>query len=282
TPQNQTPSSELLKTVLRVRKTWKTLRGGEMVWPLELEAALLEGLEQYQPDDTRETRMLGRFPRRNRFIAEYILEKTGKYRSAKQVGSRLQQLRESCGGEKLMHLLSPFRQPNSRGSCTCRDSDLNSPVSPHIEEGLFPAMSSRHTVMYVDIIPEGSPDRPDSTKASSSWSDSGEVLHASPHPRHLRSIDPTISFMSEIPIIASSQFTVYSEDLILHAETVPLVLLTDKAPRTGFLYSTMLVPKYWKILLDSPDPTRFTIFQEVLSEENSSLLFSATFRFSYP
>jgi hypothetical protein len=55
------------------------------------------GLERYEPDDSRETRMLGRFPRRNRFISDYIFDKTGKRRSPKQVGSRLQKLRESCG-----------------------------------------------------------------------------------------------------------------------------------------------------------------------------------------
>jgi transcriptional enhancer factor len=89
------------------------------VWPPELEAALLEGanrsfshpsdpsltiralgLENYQPDDSRETRLLGRFPMRNRFISDYIFQKTGKRRTAKQVGSRLQQLRDTCGGKR--------------------------------------------------------------------------------------------------------------------------------------------------------------------------------------
>src|SRR5271168_5630862 len=53
------------------------------------------GLENYQPDDSRETRLLGRFPMRNRFIADWIYEKTGKRRTAKLVGSRLQQLVEA-------------------------------------------------------------------------------------------------------------------------------------------------------------------------------------------
>ncbi|KAJ6484136.1 hypothetical protein C8R45DRAFT_829946, partial [Mycena sanguinolenta] len=58
------------------------------------------GLENYQPGDTRETRTLGRYPRRNCFILDYIFRKTGKIRSPKQVGSRLQQLRESCGEQR--------------------------------------------------------------------------------------------------------------------------------------------------------------------------------------
>jgi len=39
------------------------------------------GLENYQPDDSRETRLLGRFPMRNRFISDWIYEKTGKRRN---------------------------------------------------------------------------------------------------------------------------------------------------------------------------------------------------------
>jgi transcriptional enhancer factor len=40
--QSQT-TKDVLQSVLKVRKSWKTLRGGETVWPLDLEAALLEG-----------------------------------------------------------------------------------------------------------------------------------------------------------------------------------------------------------------------------------------------
>lgn len=107
---------DVLKTVMKSRKSWKSLRDGEVVWPPELEAALLEGwnikdyyqpllicfagLENYVPQDTRETRILGRFPMRNRFISEYIYKTTGKRRTAKQVGSRIQQLRDTCGSKQ--------------------------------------------------------------------------------------------------------------------------------------------------------------------------------------
>lgn len=74
----------------------------------------LTGLEQYQPDDSRETRLLGRFPMRNRFISDYIFNKTGKRRTAKQVGSRLQQLRDTCGGKKCEHHHSIANTPRAR------------------------------------------------------------------------------------------------------------------------------------------------------------------------
>jgi transcriptional enhancer factor len=125
-PSPSTPASaplpnpktqDVFQSIVKGRKSWKTLRGGEVVWPPELEAALIEGmslsldtkvlssypligLEQYTPDDSRETRLLGRFPMRNRFISDYIYQKTGKRRTAKQVGSRLQQLRDTCGGRQ--------------------------------------------------------------------------------------------------------------------------------------------------------------------------------------
>ncbi|KAM6502745.1 hypothetical protein JOM56_002722, partial [Amanita muscaria] len=97
---------DVLKNVIKTRKSWKSCKDGGVVWPLELEAALLEGLEKYVPQDTRETRILGRFPMRNRFISDYIWEKTGKRRSAKQVGSRIQQLRDTCAGKRCRVKLS--------------------------------------------------------------------------------------------------------------------------------------------------------------------------------
>ncbi|KAJ7193253.1 hypothetical protein GGX14DRAFT_405691 [Mycena pura] len=57
------PSTDALRTVLLSRRHRKTLSNGEDVWPEHLEAALLEGLEKYIPDDSPESRMLGRYSR---------------------------------------------------------------------------------------------------------------------------------------------------------------------------------------------------------------------------
>ena len=116
---------KLVDDVLKGRKNWKRTKGdAEPIWPPELEKALIEGerlwfttpisppigailarllgLQQYVPVDSRETRLLGRFPLRNRFLSEYIFKTTGKIRSAKQVGSRLQQLRDPRVGKESM------------------------------------------------------------------------------------------------------------------------------------------------------------------------------------
>jgi hypothetical protein len=40
----QNPRTEdVFQSIVKGRKSWKTLRGGEVVWPPELEAALIEG-----------------------------------------------------------------------------------------------------------------------------------------------------------------------------------------------------------------------------------------------
>ncbi|KAJ7919926.1 hypothetical protein B0H13DRAFT_2320024 [Mycena leptocephala] len=254
-PMQSTSTQAMLQSVLKARKTRKTISGG---------------LERYQPDHSRETLMLGRFPLRNRFISDYIFDKTGRRRTPKQVGSRLQQLRESCASGQLLQLLSPLRKPPSSTSFASTESALSSPTLP-VGDELFPnKSSSRHTVMYIDILPERSPDTIHNKSSCSAWSDTGDVIRASEYPRRLGSINPTICFTSRSRIVARARFTVYSEDLILHTETVPLLLLVGHSSETSGFYCIV------------PDPTRFTISQEVVKDSDLTILFSATYKFAIP
>ncbi|KAJ6488893.1 hypothetical protein C8R45DRAFT_1097238 [Mycena sanguinolenta] len=275
-------AKDVFHSVLNVRKSWKTLPGGEAVWPPALEAALIEGktfplgyrapltevvgLEHYRPDDCRETRMLGRFPMRNCFIAEYIFRTTGKRRSAKQVGSRLQQIRDSCRDEKLLRLLSPLRHPLSASPSQNSFSDLS--ASPNISSTL------RHTVVHINILPEGA-----------IGSETNQMLTEAEvsvrPPRRLSSINPTVAFSSPSLIQAESRCTVYVADRIVHVESTPLTLVSSGHSR-GFIYSTTLVPKYWEVISESSDPTQFTVYQEVLKSVDSTLVFSGTYTFGYP
>jgi transcriptional enhancer factor len=194
-------------------------------------------------------------------------------------------------------LLSPHRKPPSPASSTSIDSAC-SPTLPVGDELCSNGSASHHTVMYIDILPERSPDMIRSENSSLPRSDTGDVIRASDYPRQLKSINPTISFTSPSRIVARARFTVHSEDLIVHTENVPLLLLPDHPQSSGFVYTTKLVPKYWQVLLDSPgaginyvsvsqtdtapaDPTRFIISQEVVKESNSTILFSATYKFRY-
>jgi hypothetical protein len=150
----------------------------------------------------------------------------------------------------VLHLLSPFRRPEYSGSGS-PDSTLYSPMSSAGDDFSPSPSSTDHTVMYIDILPEGSPEP--SPSSSSPWAATGNIFRTPDYPRPLRFISPTVSFMSLVPIVAQSRFTVYSEDLILHAETVPLVRVLHHAPGgSGLLYSTPLVPRFWAVILESP------------------------------
>jgi hypothetical protein len=62
-------------------------------------------LEKYQQEATgSRAQKTGRYPMRNRFVSDYIYETTGKSRTPKQVGSRLQRMRDICKGDKSKHL----------------------------------------------------------------------------------------------------------------------------------------------------------------------------------
>jgi transcriptional enhancer factor len=63
-------------------------------------------LERYQPLRSGPYGTPGRFPLRNQFISDFIHETTGKRRTPKQVGSRLQQLRDTS--KKAKRLSSDF------------------------------------------------------------------------------------------------------------------------------------------------------------------------------
>ncbi|KAG6333842.1 hypothetical protein ID866_5247 [Astraeus odoratus] len=145
---HSTPKSteDILHIILKTRKSWKTLKGqAEAVWPPFLEATMLKALQEYVPEDSRETRILGRFPMRNRFISDYIYRATGKYRSAKQVGSRLQQLRDTAEGRELIDSLTrcyhaPSR-PQSAADHICSNNAQDSicqPSSPLFAGDPFP------------------------------------------------------------------------------------------------------------------------------------------------
>ncbi|KAG6917251.1 hypothetical protein DXG01_003283 [Tephrocybe rancida] len=290
-----TRTQDVFQSIVKGRKSWKTLRGGEIVWPPELEAALLEGLSAYQPDDSRETRLLGRFPMRNRFISDFIFNKTGTRRTAKQVGSRLQQLRDTCGGKKLMKLLSPCRPVgrarynNYRSSSdTDSSSDSSSMPSTPIDGSTdfrSAGPSQPRTMISIDILPPYQ--APSSLlNTPTEWDSTGDVLHPSQRPRPFHMIDPTITFVGPSTVAAESSFVVYSAGVVTFSETTQLTAAGVAPERTdgALLYSTALVPNFWSKIAASADPTQFTIVQDVTScgSETPTIIFSAMYKFNCP
>ncbi|KAG6902024.1 hypothetical protein C0995_005357 [Termitomyces sp. Mi166 len=142
----QAPASQIAgmaHTLVTGRKTWKTSKGkNEAVWPAHIEAALFDALEKYRPASSGDPKLLRRFPKRNRFISDHIKKVTGKERTPKQVGSRLQQLRDTCQEEKVLKLLSRREFPPDPIKTTPTPDRSRSPSSA---PGLSPSTSSSST-----------------------------------------------------------------------------------------------------------------------------------------
>ncbi|XP_006461429.1 hypothetical protein AGABI2DRAFT_222207 [Agaricus bisporus var. bisporus H97] len=297
-------------SIVKGRKSWKTLKGGEVVWPPELEAALLEGLEQYTPDDSRETRLLGRFPMRNRYISDYIYEKTGKRRTAKQVGSRLQQLRDTCGGRQLLKLLTPYR-PQGRAprpsplsisgslSDTDSNSDASAPPTPTEAHATLQSLLYRgvgglgrddepRSIIYIDLLPNDASHGPTPMQAPPVPSKPGyTITRISQYPRHIHEIDPTVTLASRSSIIAKSHFTVHSRAGIVHSEVTEMTPANpnSEGAEGEFLYSTKLAPAFWNELCRNQDPTQYTIIQKVTQEPHNSFaapIFHTAYKFTFP
>ncbi|KAK7016082.1 hypothetical protein R3P38DRAFT_3569733 [Favolaschia claudopus] len=295
-PSSSTKSQttqEVLQFILNVRKRWKTSRIGEAIWPLELESALLDGLEKYQPNHSHQSLRLGRFCGRNRFISDYIFNKTGRRRSNKQVATRLGQLKEWSGecqvSLALQLLLYPTRipEPSVPVAPTSSGSSIGSaesfPILPSGNEDFPGQFSGRNITIYIDILPKT---LSDSQRSPFSFRlDTGDGFHVTDHPRPLETIEPAVGFAAHYPVAAYSRYSVYeeAEDIVIHSENVPLALVAIKgSQRQEFFYSAQLIPRYWKVIVDSPDPTRFTITQEIAETEGFLTLFSATYKFVYP
>ncbi|KAJ7080169.1 hypothetical protein B0H15DRAFT_787415, partial [Mycena belliarum] len=219
------------------------------------------GLENYVPDDSRETRVLGRYRGRNRFISDYIYNRTGERRSNKQVGSRLQQLRHTSTDPRrelylrlsaylirhpVLHLLDPVRPLTHTHPSTIPAAPADSmlPVST------IPSVIS----ISIPILPR----HLSHSRSDSIWTPSqvhsDNALQITSHPRDLHCIAPTVTFLSSCPIIAESWATVSIAEQIVHLESTPLQIplhTSGSAQGSGFLYGTSLVPSYWSTIRDS-------------------------------
>jgi transcriptional enhancer factor len=327
---------------MKIRKSWKTLKGNaEPVWPPRLEATMLKGLQEYGPVHSREAHILSRFPQRNQFISDYIYRKTGKYRSSKQIGSRLQQFKDTSEGRELIDSLQYHNARNevdhssrrfsthshvfedefnhspsslySNSSTSSSDSSSTcSSTGSSISSGQYRDMPSSkrnrlpdtRTPVYIDILPE-------SSSYSSSFSSRSRAPFSSPHkprqdvaahtssdtPRPIRDIDSTITFVSPSTVVGKSSYIVLLDGAPIHSEDTKLECLgpyfTGSSGDGSLLYSTALVPRYWETLCKSPDPTVYTIIQDVYRTSDSEIparssgrprpvpIFSATYHFRY-
>ncbi|KAF6761115.1 hypothetical protein DFP72DRAFT_880124 [Ephemerocybe angulata] len=283
---NSSPlTRNVFQSVRGEHQDWRIVEGGEALgealWPPELETALIEGLENYIPDESGETKLLRQFSR-NRFISDWIYVTTGRLRTGEQVGMRLQQLKNSRGEIKCLKRLTPSQLHADLQRRYCNSALPESPPS---------------SVAYIELLSTSDITVPkeEAKEDESKWETRGiKVVRLSTQARHISNIDPTITFTSPTPISETSVlsiFSVYYDDVLVHSEDSFLVFCGLLAPDTGpRLYSTRLLPEYWSKLCGMPDVSRYTIVHRVVeetspaggtSEDDFNVLFSTMYRFRY-
>ncbi|KAF9069000.1 hypothetical protein BDP27DRAFT_1421426 [Rhodocollybia butyracea] len=281
TPSAEEKTRDAAQIVATGRRSWKTLKGrGEAVWPPHLEAALIEALEKYKPDDLRSNKTLGRFSMRNRFISDFIYETTGKRRTPKQVGSRLQQLRDTCKSDRIMHLISRRNTENEQESSGSSSSKSPS-VSPAPE--IHTASHDLKKVVWVNIVLEqlSWPSPPPVINIVDTEELMPLSVHLAPNSRMdaissaygsvLSKLEPVVTLASPYTMDLYCSFSVFADGtgLPIHNES-SMLTLHSTTHGSGNIYSASLVPGLWKSLCDSTTPTRFTIMQTLYLALESS------------
>ncbi|KAJ4494707.1 hypothetical protein C8J55DRAFT_103154 [Lentinula edodes] len=282
TPSVQERTRDAAQIMATGRRSWKTLKGrGEAVWPPHLEAALIEALEKYKPDDPRSSKSSGRFSMRNRFISDYIFESTGKQRTPKQVGSRLQQLRDTCKSEKILQLISRRNIEDDPDSGVHIYTQSPS-ASPPPENNLIQNQSSSRLskTIWVSVVLE-----------RLSWSSPSpvinlvnnekvipQVIHLTPKTSLnassssyssvdmglLSHLEPLVTLASPYKLERQCSFSLFLDGsgLPMHSESA---YMTEHShtQSSDIMYSGRLIPGFWRSLCESTAPTRFTIVQNL-------------------
>ncbi|KAF8655058.1 hypothetical protein AX16_003259 [Volvariella volvacea WC 439] len=259
TPSAEQHTRDVEQISITGRQSWKTVQGrAEAVWPPQVEAALIEALQVYTPSISRTRKVSGRFPLRNRFIADYIFAKTGKRRSPKQVGSRLQQLRDTCKVLELRKLIDHGRgYPRSKRE----NSSTPPPESAESDSGSddFPTQPTFH--VDVTLLPQSQNPSPATVWLSSESASQTIELPVLPSGTgFLRTPLPSITFNSPCNIMEHTSFAVYKEGVdgpVHHEETT---VHRRRGPKNR--YECTLLPQFWESVISDPY-SKFTVVQTI-------------------
>ncbi|KAK7031703.1 TEA domain-containing protein [Favolaschia claudopus] len=242
--------------VISGRKSWrKTKERTETIWSPILESALCEALDKYRLTSSRQNtqRPLIRFPSRNKFISDHIFSVTGTRRTPKQVGSRLQQMRERCQDERIRSLV--HARPGCMEPQTPSDCDSDSMASSQAVESVsdVSGTSPPRTFVTIELIQRsGSLD--ESTEHTTVSTSSNHLFISLQHPASLERNDPVVTFSTPHKLCISqhySYFRVFLAGLLVHSEITDLIFssTTFTPPDSErHTYEARLIPQYWPYL----------------------------------
>ncbi|KAF5381442.1 hypothetical protein D9757_009058 [Collybiopsis confluens] len=288
-------AKEAAQIVLNIRKTWKNTAKSstEKVWPPGVEAVLLEGLQAFRIDPRKEFK---RFPRRNCFLAKYIKEHTGYDRTPKQVGSRLQQLRDSCKDEQVLQLLTrknfedrsgSWGSPSSYSSASDfsgsrSSSSTTTPYSPETRTNHYeipPSQILAHNTVNIQFK-----DSPKSAYESGSTLISLDLEHVSMEVPLDCWRDPIVSLRMTYPLDLTEHYCVFNlvvHGEVKHSEHATLSLRWVSLPAEDadagqiYIYDTLFLPQSWESILSSYEPESYQVFQYIVKHKSDNKIITS-------
>ncbi|KAF7317642.1 TEA domain-containing protein [Mycena kentingensis (nom. inval.)] len=254
------------------RSYWKmdmTSTNPSPIWPPELEEALIKALEEYTYDQRRNpNKTFQRNPLRNRYISNYIEQNTGILRTAKQVGSRLQQMRESCKDEHVRKLI--------QGCSTAQDEPIGSEHSSSPEPDPAELRLAEH------------PPETDHVTIQLAQSRSAVTVFRGADDHELRvdcsadtGVPPVMTFSLPVQITVShyySFFRVRVGNKVLYTDVSALSPMVARrksrakskgkgkarAKNAQFEYTTALIPTHWEQLWRGSGIFEVVVEQDIL------------------
>ncbi|KAI0369525.1 hypothetical protein BV20DRAFT_353063 [Pilatotrama ljubarskyi] len=245
------------------------------MWPPHLTAILLEGLEKCIPPERKSSRGFSRFPGRNKFVSEYIFQKTGERRTIKQVDSRIEALEATAGLTQKIAMdfdTPPGNRKEMLNTGNSSKASERTVFSSHATGGA-PAFLGPLVQVFIPVPPTSDPagstatpthpGRPDSTQpAESNISSQTRDEFADLRPLHM--VDPTVTFASGSALPLISRCIVYRDNMVIHVGEA--VTMSIEPSRGQYLHHTNLAPGYWHTLCGCEDPSPYTIVQHVTTE----------------
>ncbi|KAJ6458891.1 hypothetical protein DFH09DRAFT_1276643 [Mycena vulgaris] len=224
-------TEEYMKEVERLcsrtnRQSSKNIKGSlEAVWPLNLEAALLEGLEEYAREygGQEMDRRLKRPLYRNEYISDYIFRKTNAKRGKRQLLLRRPVLQAPA--EPLTSTCPLITAPDD----VCGQKSLRLPITVTSRSARYPSLPPELTL--------GSSEQQQriQLRTLEEWQ---------PLTNMLRGMDPTVVLLSPIPLSSYSIFEVFRDKK--HCWTSLSSLEPNGIHNGSWKYATSVAAELWK------------------------------------
>ncbi|KAJ7170866.1 hypothetical protein C8R43DRAFT_1231587 [Mycena crocata] len=234
------------------RSSFKNIKGcSEAVWSLPLEGALLQGLFHHSllyVDGTERAHERKKIINRNSFISKFIFETTNQIRTAKQVGSRLQQLAGTTRDDRVIRILRrrPIPEAEVRPLTTTRPLITASDSANGLNGKLIRVFSTvvLQSARYPSLPPE-------ITLVPSLQSIQLRTLaEFQPQTQILGGMDPAVVLLSPIPLAAHSTFEVYKDKKPYWSS--PTSLVPDGIQNGHWRYLSSVAADLWPVMSEAP------------------------------